>query len=208
MQKIMIITQITALDKAKVHVSFDEAEPLVLYKSELRRYGLKEQMEINSGIYEELYYEIVGKRAVKRAMHLLERMDRTEEQLRRKLLEGKYPQPLAEKAIDYVKSYHYIDDDRYARNFVRLNQERRSAARMKMDLLSRGIAPDTAERAIEEENEMLPEVLIQRLLEKKHYDPDTAAPAETKKIYQFLLRKGFRSDQILHVLRQQAAEYT
>ena len=35
-------------------------------------------------------------------MHLLMRMDRTQEQLERKLKEGGYPQEVTEQAIDYV----------------------------------------------------------------------------------------------------------
>ncbi len=106
-----------------------------------------------------------------------------------------------DQAVAYVKSYHYIDDERYACNFVRLNQEKKSAARIKMDLLAKGIAPETAERALEAENETPPQVLIKRLLEKKKFDPAAAAPKETAKMYQFLLRRGFRGNEIMRVLK-------
>ena len=201
----MVITEIQQLGKGKVKISFDAAEDLVLYNGELQQSplaGCKEQTEVSEGLYEQVYRGIVGKRVIKRAMHLLEKMDRTEEQLRRKLMESGYPQELAEEAIAYVKSYHYIDDDRYARTFIRLNQERKSNGRMKMDLLSRGIAQDTIERALEEENETEQEAIIRKLVEKKHYDPDTATPQETQKIYQFLLRRGFRSSEIMHVIKR------
>ena len=56
-------------------------------------------------------------------------------------------------------------------------------------------------RAIEEEIEISPETLIQKLLQKKHFDPEHAAPAETAKMYQFLLRRGFHSSEIMHVLK-------
>ncbi len=196
----MIITQITPEDKNRVRVSFDDSQDLILYKGELKKLGLEEGSDISDALYEQIFYEIVGKRAVKRAMHLLEKMDRTEEQLRRKLLEGQYPARLAEKAIDYVKSYHYIDDERYARTFIRLKQEQRSAARMRMDLLAKGVSAEIIEQALEEELEVSPETLIQKLLEKKHYCPDTASVKETAKIVQFLLRKGFRKSEIMHVI--------
>lgn len=197
----MIITEIKPCGKGKYQVSFDLADTVVLYKSEMRRLGLEEQMVVDSGLFEKVYYEIVGKRAVKRAMHLLEKMDRTKEQLRRKLSEGKYPQDLIEKAIEYVESYHYIDDERYARTFIRLNQDRRSIGRMRMDLMSKGISQDIIESALEEENETSQEELIEKLIEKKHYDIENATVTEKKKIYQFLLRKGFRSEEIMRVLR-------
>lgn len=197
----MRITEITPVDKTRVRVSFDDAKELVLYKSECRKLGLEEQADISDAQYGHIYYEIVGKRAKKRALHLLEKMDRTEEQLRRKLLEGQYPRELADEAVAYVKSYRYIDDERYARTFIRLNQERRSAARMKMDLLAKGVAADIIEAALEEELETAPETLIQRLLEKKHFEPQAADARETARMYQYLLRRGFRSQEIMHVLK-------
>lgn len=199
----MTITQITPLEnaKGKVQVFFDNSETMILYKGELRKFGLEEQALLDDQVYHHLYYEVVGKRAIKRAMHLLEKRDHTEGQLREKLKEGRYPDDLIEQAVAYVKSYHYIDDDRYARTFVRLNQEKKSAARMKMDLLSKGVSAEIIERAIEEENETPPETLIQNLLDKKHFDANTAALKETAKMYQFLLRRGFRSCEIMHVLK-------
>ena len=197
----MIITEIKPCGKGKYQVSFDLAEEVILYKGEMRMLGLEEHMTIDNELFEQIYYEIVGKRAVKRAMHLLERMDRTEEQLRRKLTEGKYPQELIDRAIEYVESYHYIDDERYTHTFVRLNQERRSIGRMRMDLLSRGISQELVECALEEENETSQEELIKKFMEKKHYDSENATITEKKRIYQFLLRKGFRCEEIMRVLR-------
>ena len=199
----MIITAISPLDhgKGKAQVSFDEKEALILYISEIKKLGMEEQMFVSEELYHRLFYEIVGKRAIKRAMHLLEKMDRTEQQLRKKLLEGGYPNELVEEAIAYVKSYHYIDDERYARTFIRLNQDRRSIGRMKMDLFAKGISSDTIDRAINEEYETLPETLIQKLIEKKNFDPDTATRQETAKMYQYLFRNGFSRDEIMHVLK-------
>lgn len=201
----MIITAISPLDhgKGKAQVSFDEKEALILYISEIKKLGMEEQMFVSEELYHRLFYEIVGKRAIKRAMHLLEKMDRTEQQLRRKLLEGGYPDELVEEAIAYVKSYHYIDDERYARAFIRLNQDRRSIGRMKMDLFAKGISADIIDRAIDEEYETLPETLIQKLMEKKNFDPDAATRQETAKMYQYLFRKGFSSNEIMHVLKEQ-----
>jgi len=196
----MMITGLVPLEKGRVQVCFDCGEPLVLYKGEIRKLALEEDSEISGELYDRIYHEIVGKRVTLRAMHLLEKMDRTEEQLRRRLREGKYPEELIEAAIEYVKSFHYIDDDRYARSFVRLNQDKKSSARMKMDLTARGVAQDIIERALREENETDQRELIKKLLEKRHYDPDGATQQEMRKNYQFLLRRGFAGSDIMHVL--------
>ena len=57
------------------------------------------------------------RRARHRALHILERSDRTEQELRAKL-ERNYRAEAVEDAISYVKQYHYLDDRRYAVNYL------------------------------------------------------------------------------------------
>ena len=45
-------------------------------------------------------------------------MDRTEAQLREKLLQAEFSPELVEEAVAYVKSFGYIDDERYVRNYI------------------------------------------------------------------------------------------
>jgi regulatory protein len=46
-------------------------------------------------------------------------MDQTERELKNKLREAGYPECIIDKTLDYVKSYGYINDSRYAANFIR-----------------------------------------------------------------------------------------
>ena len=130
-------------------------------------------------------------RAKKRAMHLLERMDRTESQLRRKLTESGYPAESVEQAIAYVKSYHYIDDKRYAESYIRYHQQQKSRLQLQMNLIRRGISAEVIEAAMEEAYEGSEEELIRKLLVKKCYDAERMDRKEKYKIYQYLMRKGF-----------------
>lgn len=196
----MRLLEMNPKEKGKVQLVFDTSESMVLYKKEVGSLGLTEGMEICETLYEQMYHEILGKRVTKRAMYLLQRQDRTEEQLRRKLADSAYPQELIDNAIAYVKSFHYIDDERYARTYVRLNQERKSKNRMRMDLLGRGVPGELVESALEEEAEVEPEALIRALVEKRHYDIEHATPAQMQKMYRFLLGRGFLSSEIRRVL--------
>ena len=42
---------------------------------------------------------------------------------------------------------------------------------------------------------------IMTLLEKKHYDPEQSDRKEQQRIYQFLMRRGYRSSDISHAMR-------
>lgn len=197
----MQIVRISELDKKRVKIVLEDRTYFPLYKAEQRRYDLTEGAELSSEQFQEIKTEILIKRARKRTMHLLERMDRTEAQLRDKLRQGYYPDDVIEDAITYVKSYHYVDDLRYAQNYVRSHKEQKSQRKLQMELLSKGVPKQMITEALEEEYQQENErELILKWIEKKQYCAQEADIKEKRRMYQFLLRKGFQSDDILHVL--------
>lgn len=198
----MLITQISELDKKRMMIRTEEGNSFVLYKGEVRKLALQEGEELPAEVYEEIRSEILIKRARKRAMFLLEKMDRTESQLRDKLRQGFYGDDIIEDAISYVKGYHYIDDTRYARAYVRCQKERKSKRQIKVDLLQKGVDREVVDAAIESEYEAQNEQeLILEWIEKRHYSIENSDIKEKQKMYQFLMRKGFRSEDIIHILQ-------
>lgn len=197
----MLITQISEVDKKRMMIHTEEGVTFVLYKGEIRRFDLKEGQELANEVYEEIRTDILIKRARKRAMFLLEKMDRTESQLRNKLRQGFYGEDLIDDAVAYVKKYHYIDDNRYAQTYVRYQKERKSKRQIKMDLMQKGVDREIIEQAIEMEYGAESEQeLIMKWVEKRKYKIGNSDVKEKQKMYQFLMRKGFRSEDILHIL--------
>lgn len=202
------IVAVVPREKRRVSIRFENGIEVILYRSELRGLPLRESnllMQEGSYVPEVLYQkilnEIVGKRAKKRALFLLEKMDRTEYQLYDKLRQNGYPIECVTAAIEYVKSYHYIDDLRYARTYVRYHQQKKSRQRLKMDLIQKGVAKPTIEQALEEEFASDEREKIKELLEKRRYDAARADARERQRVYQFLLRRGYKSSDILGVMR-------
>ncbi|MBQ4373989.1 MAG: regulatory protein RecX, partial [Lachnospiraceae bacterium] len=111
---------------------------LVLYKREVKTYGLEAGEELSEEAYQRILEETLIPRAKRRAMHLLEKQDRTRKNLEDKLRESDYPQTAIDAAIAYVESFHYIDDERYARSYVHFHQEGKSKRRIQQDLMQKG----------------------------------------------------------------------
>ena len=171
----------------------------MLFRS--RKYGLQEGVELTREQFQEICQETLIKRARKRTMHLLEKMDRTEEQLRTKLKQGFYPEDIIEDAIDYVKGYHYVDDLRYAQNYVRCHRDNKSRRMIQMQLQGKGVPREYIWQALEEEYEEESERgQILALVRKKEYSSQCADIREKQKMYRFLMRRGFSSNDILYVL--------
>ena len=129
------VESIEPLEKGKVRIVFDNGTVVVLYRKEVAGLKLQEGLFLSKEQYNKIIYEIIGKRAKKRAMYLLEQMDRSERKLREKLTQNQYPEECVDFAIDYVKKYHYLDDYRYACTYVRYHGEKLSKVQLLQKLL-------------------------------------------------------------------------
>lgn len=200
----MLVTKIEELDKKRARIFLDMEFAFVLYKGELRKYGLKEGEEIGTEEYSWIVGELLPKRAKLRSMNLLKIRAYTERQLREKLQRGEYPEDSIEEAVAYVKSFGYIDDRQYAQDFIAYHMADRSGRRMEQELMAKGIRRDIIQQAMEnlaEEGETPDEISVaEKILRKKNYDPETATIKEKQKLSAFLYRKGFQMDTIRSVL--------
>ena len=100
-------------------------------------------------------------------MHILERTDKTEAQLRRKLEESEYPKEAVESAIAYVTSYGYLDDRRYAEHYIEWKKQGKGKARLKMELVQKGISREIIEEVLEstdfgETREMIRQIILKK----------------------------------------------
>lgn len=200
----MIVTQLADMGKGRYKIYIEERPVFVLYRGELNRLGIKEGEEIPEESLREIREEILPLRAKKRAMNLLQKREYTSAGLREKLREGEYPEACIEEALAYVESYGYVDDLRYARDFIAYNLERKSRMRIEQDLLRKGIRKDTVRAVFDELEEQGTRqdeaAMIKNLLEKKKYDAKTADRQEKQRMYAFLYRKGFHSEAINRAL--------
>ena len=144
-------------------------------------------------------------KARKKAMRLLEHMDRTERGLREKLLQGGFSQEAAEDAIAYVKSFGYINDRRYAENYISSRISLKSRQKILLELQQKGISRNTALEAWEEiaEYEKPDErELIRREIKKKHAPDIIIEEKELRRLCGYLARRGFQTGDIFSVLEE------
>ncbi len=122
-------------------------------------------------------------RAKKKAMSLLNYNDRTEWELMDRLANAGFSDEAVNGAMEYVKSFHYIDDERYAMRFASIYHKSRSIKRMWQDLTS--IALESVEGG---DSEALGRE-VQKML--KGRDLEELSYEEKQKMAAKLYRKGF-----------------
>lgn len=198
----MIVTKLEPVTKVKFKVYVDEQFAFVLYKGELSRYKIREECEITQELIDRIKEEVLVKRAKLRAMYLLNHKDRTEQELYNRLKQDSYTEDIIEIAMKYVASFGYIGDDGYARRFVSGKQGTKSKREIMLLLQQKGVSQDIAKEALDEcYEEMTESDAIQRLIEKKHFDCENASDKEKKKMFDYLLRRGFTYEDIRQVIQ-------
>lgn len=199
----MTVTEIKAVTKQKFQIALDGQPAFVLYKGELSRYQIEKDKELPDEVYTELVEEVLTKRAKLRAMHLLQKMDRTRAELKKKLEQNGYPEKAVEAALSYVEAFHYIDDRRYAAQYIESQKMKKGRARIKMELLGKGVSSEIIQQAFEEEEEECSaQDIILELLMKKRRSEAPMDEKEKQRLYGFFMRKGFASSDVLSVFRR------
>ena len=193
----MVVTNIESITKTKYRVYIDDEFAFVLYKGELFKYQIRKEEEISEETIERVKVEVLIKRAKLRAMHLLNAMPRTEQQLREKLTQNEYPEDVVETAISYVKSFGYINDEAYVRNFIISKKNSKSKREIVMLLGQKGLRGEIVDHIVEEmyaeESEL---ETIKEIMRKKRWNPSEMEEKEKQKMFGYLMRKGFSYEEI------------
>lgn len=194
----MYITDIEQIDKKRFRIYIEEEYLLLLYITDLRKYKLEVNQVISKEEYLEIYNEVVLRRAKLKAMLLLKSRDYTQKELRMKLVRYYYPDQAVDDALSYVMSYGYIDDERYAKNYVRYKMNVKSRRQIEYALMQKGLDKYLIEQAFDEEYGTESHA-IENAIRKKIGSLERIeelSKEDRQKIGAYLFRKGFSWDEI------------
>ncbi len=205
----MLIDKIESISKDRSRIKLDTGECFVLYKGELRILKLGEGTELSDNSYKQIMTVILPKRAKLRCLNLLKQKAYTEYQLRKKLSEGGYPDSVSDEAISYVKSFGYIDDKKYAKDYIDSQCSSKSRKEMYLKLSQRGISrealdavfndtygsyKDARDYEMQGETEVINKLLIKRgFTGKESYE-------EKQKFLAYFYRRGFDMDSVFKAM--------
>ena len=203
-----LVTEIVEINKKKRRIYINYNSAFSLYVGEIFKYKIKKDLPMDEDIYNEIVNEILPKRAKLRAMNLLKDRDLTEYSLKQKLKEGYYPEDSIRIAIEYVKNYGYIDDRRYAENYVNFKSSTKSRYQIKNILLQKGLDKDLISEVCDEyyenddNNENSEKKLVEKLILKRKIDIMNITREEKSKLLGYLTRRGFQIDLINGVINE------
>ena len=154
---------------------------------------------MKSNTYTELTYENV----LSKAMHYCAYQDRCIHDLKEKNIEWRLSDHDFEKLIKKLQEDNFLDENRYAENFVRgkFNQNQWGKNKIKNALYYKGISDVIIEKSIAIIIDEEYEATINKLIEKKLQTLDKHDPEKKIKIYRYLQNKGFEMDTIYELVK-------
>lgn len=144
------------------------------------------------------------KKAAERAMKLLLQQDRTRKELQDRLHRAGFSERASEYALAYVSGFGYIDDFRYASQYISFQKDKRSRKELRYKLLDKGVDSEVIAAALEQYETEDEERAIHKLLQKrlkgaKLIQTDIEAK---NKIIAFFARKGYALSSVKRVMKE------
>ena len=139
------------------------------------------------------------RRAKLRALHLLTVMDRTEANLKEKL-QASYCEEAADAAIAYVKSFGYLDDERYVKVYIESKSRTKSRKQIEQELIFRkGLSKEMVQRGFENAQTADVSEVIEKYMKKKGIIPGECNYEQKQKFFAYMMRKGFQIEDLKSV---------
>jgi len=151
--------------------------------------------------------------AYDRALNLLAIRARSARELQRRLVQKGVTAERADRVIAKLREAGLIDDADFARQLTRSKMSAgASRHRVHQELFKRGVPREVADEAVEqvvEEDGLSDAESIERIARKKWRTLDGLdEPTRRRRLFAFLARRGFASDDVSRVVRQLAGEAT
>lgn len=131
---------------------------------------------------------------------------RSADEIRQRLKKKKFTPQVIEETLSFLKDKAFIDDEHFARAWIESRIKRPlGIRRLKQELQLKGIGQEIIESQIHEikkdysEEDVVTRIIQERLEKVKGSDPQKAK----RRIYAYLLRRGFSPNIILEAMHQE-----
>ncbi|HHV29658.1 regulatory protein RecX [Acetivibrio mesophilus] len=201
----MIITSVEKDNKNRgmLSVFVDEEYAFSIPEEDYLRLCLYDKKELSSDEIEEIKNTITQKSAKYKAIKYLSYKYMTEAELSAKLRNDGYDEHVILDVVNELKSMGYINDMIFAQKYVydRIKLKPKGKKMLKMELSKKGVSNEISDQVLGE-LDFDEDVVIERLIRKKFGKYDMKEPKIERKIYSFLLHRGFDFEDIKGVLRR------
>ena len=203
----MQITEIKKIGKGdRYYLIIDEVRTFVVEAEILARYKLKTFDEIDEDYLNKLLLDNGELACFDRALTYLEKNIKTEKGIRDYLKQKGFLDESVDNAVEKLIEYGYIDDSVYAENYIRTYADKKGRKLLRFELSIKGVDKAIIEAKLEELLDFEDEFASCKELCKKYVKNKIVDQKLKQKAYAHLVSKGFSSDIISRVLKEELCE--
>lgn len=155
--------------------------------------------------YEELdEARVAGERALamSRALNFLAYRARSEKEVRDRLVRYGYGGDTVDGVLERLSELGYLDDMGFARTAAREKARKYGPRRVSADLMRGGVGGEIAQAAVEEAFQEHSERDVAREAAARRYNTFEGSDAQARRVYGFLMRRGFSADVCAEIARE------
>ncbi|WP_405322120.1 regulatory protein RecX [Frisingicoccus sp.] len=197
----MLVSYIEKIGKTKIRVSLEDGDSFILPEREWNRWEISVGQDMSEDTRNQLYRDNLLPKAKMKALNLLKTRDHTYKELIQKLKKDGYPEAVIQETLSYVNAYHYMDDRRYAKNYVAYHGRKKSRKELRYELESKGIDLNSFQYGDWDLEFPDDRITIQTVLVKKWGEDPRPDLKEKERMVRYLARRGFASNDIFSVYR-------
>lgn len=203
----MYITKIEAIRNNKYRIYGDDSFLFALYGNELKKYTITQGAYIDDAIVQEICEGVIYKRARERALYLIEKRMFTVEKLKSKLRQNDYTEEIIDKVVCFLEKYGYLNDKEYVHAYIEAYRSRSSRKQIRFALLQQGVDKHLIDDCMDDcmdDMEFQDDTILNKQFQKYTKGKDLSDAKVRQKVFRYFYSKGFSSDLIEQLLRQNA----
>ncbi len=188
--------------KKNTNILYSMGERIAVLKDyELSKFGISEDKELSNELYDKINNDIQYPRAYEKAVDRLAATDKTVYEIQKKLEAYGFSQMIIDRAVAELKRRHFIDDKRYAQNFILSKSNTKSINEICYILKTKGISKELIDE-ITEEDEYSDDKAVRTIIIKKMKNKDLTDKNELRKLTAYVCNKGFEYELVKRTITQ------
>jgi len=198
--------EVQAHDADRISLFLDDTFAFGIHTDLVLSFGLKKGQRLTVGEQRALIEADQPLRARQKALRLLATKPRTEHEIKERLTEEGISPRSQQEVLVWLRERTFVDDEAYAKMYVesRMLSGKLGSRRVADELRRKGIDRAIIEDILREENDTREDdsgllALAQHRWDQLHREGDLRK--RSKKVYDFLIRRGFSFDEAREALR-------
>ena len=198
----MRISYIEKISKNKLQITLEDSETFIISERDWQRFMPEQDTWIHDDVLSELFEDYMLPKAKYKALNLLKSRDHTRIELIRKLKNAGYPDGVIHKTLEYIDSYHYLNDMRFAENYIAYRGKTKSRKELLYELSLKGLDKEFVQDTEAFKENCNDRDVVLALILKRWGDEPKPDTKEKDRMTRYLARRGFSASDIFSVYRE------